>query len=304
MTVEACIGDGLREDDADGDEDGAAAGSEGHSHFDAGAFGVLIAAAEAEAALGQIFADGDFLLKAAVANASEDASLDAGAVAARNQALFDGGGGSAIFRVADFGLGFDPDGRRVAKPAQARDALAAFERFQLQLVEIDDFAALAEAAFHEKTSEGFCTFVRRGEVDVPEVGARVENMNGIEEMIGRILVDFGDDAGAGVLPSVAFEIAAQVKLLAHEKFFGQAEDAAIAADEESFGGLREGDAGRSDQGHLQGHAETHAVALPESIGKCGHGAIREKPAIRLARQDGAGRGEKQEFVVPSNIMLE
>src|SRR5260221_5361075 len=95
-------GDGLGEDDADGHEDGAGARSERNGDFDTGAFGILIAAAEAEAAFGQIFADGDFFLKAAVANAGEDAGFDAGAVAARNHAFFDGGAVSAIFRVSDF----------------------------------------------------------------------------------------------------------------------------------------------------------------------------------------------------------
>ncbi len=52
VAVEAGGGDGLGEDDADGNEDGAGAGSEGYGDFDAGAFGILIAAAEAEAALG------------------------------------------------------------------------------------------------------------------------------------------------------------------------------------------------------------------------------------------------------------
>jgi len=207
-----------------------------------------------------------------VANAGEDPSFDACAVAARNNAFFDGGAGRVIFRAANFGLGFDPDRGRVAKLADARDALADFEGFQLQLVEIDDFAALAEAAFHEKTSESFLGFVRRGEVDVPEVGARIENMNGVKEVIRRVLVDFGDDAGAGLLPVVAFEVAAQVEFLAHGKFFGQAEDAAIAADEQSLGVVRDGDASRREPRYLDGHAESHAVALTESIGECGHGA--------------------------------
>ena len=52
VAVEAGGGDDLGEDDADGNEDGATARSEGHGDFDSGAFGILIAAAEAEAALG------------------------------------------------------------------------------------------------------------------------------------------------------------------------------------------------------------------------------------------------------------
>src|SRR5713101_1982142 len=266
VAVEADGRDGLGEDDADGDEDGAGAGSERHGDFHAGAFGILIAAAEAEAAFGQIFAHGNFFLKAAAANAGEDAGLDARAVAARNHALFDGGHGRAVFRLANFGLGFDPDGRRFTELADARDAFANFEGLQFELVEIDDFAALAEAAFHEKSREGFFGFVGSGEVDVPEVGARLEKVNGVEEVIGGILVDFGDHARASVFPMIAFEIAAEVELLAGGKFFGEAEDAAIAADEQGFRRLRESGPGGRNPRSLHGHAEADAVTLPESIG--------------------------------------
>src|SRR6266852_21874 len=264
VAVEAGGGNGLGEDDADGDEDGAGAGSEGHGDFDAGAFGILIAAAEAEAAFGQIFADSDFFLKAAAANAGEDAGLDARAVAARNHAFFHGRPGHALFRLADFGLGFDPDGRRFTELADARDAFANFEGSQLQLVEIDDFAALAEAALHKQARECFLGLVRGGEVDVPEIGAGIKNVKGVEEVIGRILVDFGDHARAGVFPMIAFEVAAQVELLTDGKLFGEAEDAAIAADEQGFRRQREGDAGGRDPRSLHGHAEADAVALPES----------------------------------------
>src|SRR5580704_1575198 len=95
VAVEAGGGDGLGEDDADGNENGAGAGGKRDGDFDAGAFGVLIAAAEAEAAFGQILANGDFFLKAAAANTSENARLDARAVAAGDDALFDGGLGLA-----------------------------------------------------------------------------------------------------------------------------------------------------------------------------------------------------------------
>src|SRR2546421_12617393 len=44
------------------------------------------------------------------------------------------------------------------------------------------------------------TTLFRSEVDVPEVGARVENMNSVEKVVGGIVVDLGDDAGAGVFP--------------------------------------------------------------------------------------------------------
>jgi hypothetical protein len=266
VAEEAGGGDGLGEDDADGDEDGAGTGSERDGDFDAGPLFILIAAAEAEAAFGEIFADGDFFLEAAAADAGEDTGLDSSAVAARNKALFDSGAGGAGFWIADFGLGFDPDGGRITKAANARDALADFEGFQLELVEINDFAALAEAALHEQTSEGFLGFVRGGEVNVPELGARVDEMNGVKEMVGRVLIDFSDDAGASAFPDVALEIAAEVKFLGDRKFFGEADDAAVAADEESFGGFGESAAVGRDPGSFQGHTEADAVTLAKAIG--------------------------------------
>jgi hypothetical protein len=148
----------------------------------------------------------------------------------------------------------------------ARDAFTDFKGFQLQLVEIDDFASLAEAALHEKTREGLFGFKRGGEVDVPKVGAGIENMNGVEEVVGRVLVDFGDDAGASVFPGVAVEAAAEVELLAHRELFCEAEDAAIAADEQGFGRVRQCLASGRDPGGLHGDTEADAVTLPESIG--------------------------------------
>src|SRR5947207_3233956 len=239
VAVEAGGGDGLGKDDADGNEDCAGSGSEGNSDFEARAFWILISAAEAEAALGEIFADRDFFLKAAMPNGGEDTGLDARTVAARNDAFVQGSGGHPVFRIADFGLGFDPDGRRVTKFADARDAFADFKGFQLNLVEVDDFAALAKAAFHEKARESFFTLVRGRELDVPEVGARVKNMDGVEKVVRRVLVDFGDDAGAGVFPLVAIEAAAEVELLAHGTLLRQAEHAAITAGEQGFGDLRD-----------------------------------------------------------------
>ena len=87
VAEEAGGADRLGEDDADGNEDGSGAGSEGDGDFDASAFGIFIAAAEGNAALGKIFADGNFFLKTAAANAGEDAGFDAGAIAAGDDAF-------------------------------------------------------------------------------------------------------------------------------------------------------------------------------------------------------------------------
>src|SRR5712671_4612769 len=80
--------DGFGEDDADGNEDGSGSGSEGDSDFDASALGIFIAAAEGDAAFGKIFANGNFFLKTAATNAGEYAGFDAGAITARDDAIF------------------------------------------------------------------------------------------------------------------------------------------------------------------------------------------------------------------------
>src|SRR5438552_15638963 len=159
VAVEAGGRDGLGKDDADGNEDCAGSGSEGNSDFEARAFWILISAAEAEAALGEIFADRDFFLRAAMPSGSEDTGLDARTVAPGNDPFIDVRSGHAVFRIANFGLRFDPNGRRVAKFADARDAFVDFEGFQLDLVEIDDFSALAATAFHAKARESFFILV-------------------------------------------------------------------------------------------------------------------------------------------------
>ena len=162
-------------------------------------------------------------------------------------------------------MGFDPDRRRVAKFADARDAFADFEGLQLELVEINDFAALAETALHEKARQSFFTLVRGGEVDVPEVSPGIKNMDGVEEVARRVFVDFGDDAGASVFPLVVIEFAAEVELLAHGKLLGQAEDAAITADEQRLGILCDCGARAGDPRRLDRHAEAYAVTLAEAV---------------------------------------
>ena len=120
--------DGFGEDDADGDEDGAGSGREGNSDFDASALGIFIAAAKSDAAFGKIFADGDFFLKTATANAGKNAGFDAGAITARDDAiLFLLGSRAGRVGGSEFGLRFDPDGWRFADFADTGDTFARFE---------------------------------------------------------------------------------------------------------------------------------------------------------------------------------
>src|SRR5581483_1079529 len=124
----------------------------------------------------------------------------------------------------------NPDGGRVAVLAKARDALANLEGLEFEFVQIDDFAALAEAALHEESRQGFLGFERSREIDIPEVGARIGDVDGINKAVG-LAIDLGHDACAGGFILLAIALAFQRKLLAGEKFFGELDDAAIAADE-------------------------------------------------------------------------
>src|SRR5216684_4686774 len=114
VAIKAGGGDSLRENDANRNEDRAAAGSKRHSNFHTRAFLILIAAAEADAAFRQILADHDFFLKAAAADAGEHTRLDAGAVAAGNDAVLHGGLVGSVGDGPKLRLGLDPNGRRLA----------------------------------------------------------------------------------------------------------------------------------------------------------------------------------------------
>src|SRR5260370_12910468 len=107
--------------------------------------------------------------------------------------------------------------------------------------------------------------------DAPEVRAGIKNVDGVNKVMRWVLVDFGDDARASALPVVAILVAAEVQLLAGGKFFVQAYDAAIAADEQCFGGGLDDGAGRSGPRRLDRYAQADAVTLPETIRFCGHG---------------------------------
>lgn len=271
MPVEAGAGDVLREDDTDGNEDGAAAGSVRNGDFETRAFGIFIAAAESDTAFGQIFANGNFFLKTAAADAREDARFDPCAIAARDDALFERRARAENRLRRNFGLNFDPDGRRFAVFAEARDAFANLEGFELELVEINDFAALAETAFHQHAGEGFVRLGRRREFDVPEVRANVEHVNGVKEAFG-FLIDFGDDTGADGFDLIAIELAFEGEFLALEELFVDANDAAIAADKKGLSHLPGNHTARTKPRGFHGHAKGDAVALAHGFGASGgHG---------------------------------
>jgi hypothetical protein len=228
--------DRLRENDTDGNEDGACAGSVRNCDFEASAFWILITATKADAAFRQILTDSNFFLKAPAADAGQDAGLDAGSVAARYDTFFDGAARGKCLLDGGFRLRFNPNGRGIAVAADTRGTFANFEGFQLHLVQVDDFAPLAEAAFHEQPGEGFLGFVWSGKIDVPEIGARIEDGDGVDEPF-RLTIDFRDNPGSYGFALIAFQFAMQSKFLAGKQLFLEAEHAAVTADQKSLGTL-------------------------------------------------------------------
>jgi len=111
-----------------------------------------------------------------MANAGEDASFDARAVAARNDGFFGRRDAGRTFSGRAFRIGIRSRSRANRKACRAADAFADFEKLSLQLVEIrTNFATMAKAALHEKYRRASRLCEGRG-VDVAEVGARIENM--------------------------------------------------------------------------------------------------------------------------------
>ena len=113
MAEQAGRRNGLRKNDADGNKNGAAARGERNSDFRATSFGVLIAAAESDATFRKVFADCDFFLKTTAADAGENTSFYARAVAAGEHAFVFVEANCWSRWFAEIGLRLDPrrDGR-------------------------------------------------------------------------------------------------------------------------------------------------------------------------------------------------
>jgi hypothetical protein len=171
-----------------------------------------------------------------------------------------------------------PDGRHIAEFADAGDAFADFVRPEFEFVEIDHFTALAEAALHEHAGESFFAFERSGEFDVPEIRARLEEMDGVKVAFG-FLVDFSDDASVGDFGLIAIELALESEFLIGEKFFVEPEDTAIAADEKGLRHLFDENAARAEPGDFDGHAKSDTVALAHGFCASG-GHVKDKDGLK------------------------
>jgi len=166
--------DGLRKDNADRNKDSYCAWCKGDRDLHARTFWIFVAAAESDSALGKILADRDFFLEAAAPDTGQDTGFDSVAVAARQHAIFFICARGWRWRGCSLGLRFDPDRRSVAEFADTCDTFPRFKRSQLQFIEVNDFAALAQAAFHQKPGERFFGFVRGGEFDFPKIVVRFQ----------------------------------------------------------------------------------------------------------------------------------
>jgi len=294
VAEQARRGERLAKDDADGNKDGPASGAEGNRDLHPGALRVLVAAAEGDAALRQVFADRHLLLKSPPADAGQDAGFHPGPVAPGQDPLFvrTAGGGGPV--GGDLGLGFDPDRRRVADLADARHALAGFERLQLQLFQVHHLTPLAEAAFHKQARQGLLGPVRRREFDVPEIGPRLHDVHRVQEPF-RLAVDLRHHAGPGAFDPLALQRPPQGHLLpGHERLLDPQHTAA-AADQHGQGELTAQHASGVEPGRLERHAKGHPIALPQPFAAGGvheaggRSSSFESTKVRRGPRAAAGR---------------
>ncbi len=110
--------------------------------------------------------------------------------------------------------------------------------------------------------------MRSREFDIPEIGTRFENVDGIKEAF-RFAINFGEDAGASRPHAVTIEQALERDFLAGEKLFCDSQNAAVAADEQGYGGNAAHHSGGVHPGGFERDAKGDAVALAKDF--CAHG---------------------------------
>lgn len=264
MTIKPRRRKRLRENDANGNKNRSASRCKWNGNLDPGAFRILIATAKTDAALGQVLANGDFLLESTTANTGEDSGFDASPVTSRNYALVLGSR-RRDRRRRRFRLSLDPDRRTVTVRTVPGYALANFEGLKFLFFEVNDLAALTKTAFHKETRQSLLAFVGRGEIDIPKVAARLNDGDRVQEALG-FMIDLGDDTGTGNFPVVTFALATKGEFLTGKNLFGEAENTTVTADQEGLSDLFDGDAAITEPGSLNGHTKTDTVALAEAFG--------------------------------------
>src|SRR5882672_7150220 len=91
-----------------------------------------------------------------------------------------------------------------------------------------------------------------------------------------------------------------MEFLTHGEFFGEAQDAAVTADEQSLRGLPERGAATGDPRCLDRHAESHAVALAEAVGNSCHRVFHGIAKFQTSMQSSREPAGEESFVVPTN----
>jgi len=126
-------------------------------------------------------------------------------------------------------------------------------------------------ATHLRTSKDFnCSSLRyttsRRWQKLHSMSRRARASSAVCKKAVCVLIDLGDHARPRVFPLLAFHVPPQMEFLSWLQLFGEAQHAAIAADEERFRSLRKRGSRRGSPGRLDGHAEADAVALAEPTG--------------------------------------
>src|ERR1700722_15257202 len=149
--------------------------------------------------------------------------------------------------------------------ANTRHALPHLERFHFRFVQINHFAPLAKATFHQQPRQRFRGALGSREVDVPEIRSGIQNRDRVEVTVA-VLVDFGHNSCPRDLPVITLTLPANRQLLTRKELVPQPENAAIAAHQHRFRLLFGFGAVAVGPGCLHGHTETDTVALPEAFG--------------------------------------
>jgi hypothetical protein len=91
-----------------------------------------------------------------------------------------------------------------------------------------------------------------------------------------------------------------VEFLAHGNFLGEAQDAAIAADKQSFRDLFERGAAAGHPRCLDGQADAYAITLAEAVGNGSHSVFHEIAEFQTSMQILGRQAGEWSFVVPTN----
>ena len=162
--------------------------------------------------------------------------------------------------------------------AKARRTLANLKRLQLHLVQVNDLAALTEAAFHKQARKCLIRLVGSGKIDVPEIRTGVQDRQRVDKAVG-LAIDFRHDSRAHGFGLIAIEPAAESDFLARKELLRKPYHPTIAADEQRLRTLAHGNPGTVVPRRFNLHLQADTVALTNAFGNHGKEWIPDTTAF-------------------------